>query len=252
MNDDKAAALEIQRLDAPVQARLVEEVHSGRTLVRVLARRLLRRAGWSDSTIRPVVSYGGLVVMDRSNLHGGGLGFGMDYPRALLELGIGRVPRMFEFCAGPGYIGYYLLSLGFCDSLVLADVNPAAVEAASRTLTYNGLADRVTVYTADVLDGIPDTERWDLVVGNPPHFDRSTGDIRTEDRGWALHERFYAGVGRFMRPGGRVVMVENHDGSRAEEFVPMIERGGGRVGRVIDGRDGLGRPDGYYFLESIW
>ena len=34
----------------------------------------------------------------------------------------------------------------------------------------NGLAERVAVYRSDNLDGIRAFERWDLVVGNPPHF----------------------------------------------------------------------------------
>ena len=34
----------------------------------------------------------------------------------------------------------------------------------------NGLQDRVRVYLSDGLNGIPSSEKWDLVVSNPPHF----------------------------------------------------------------------------------
>jgi 16S rRNA G1207 methylase RsmC len=37
----------------------------------------------------------------------------------------------------------------------LADINPEAVEACRLTATQNGLAERVTVYHSDNLDGIP-------------------------------------------------------------------------------------------------
>jgi hypothetical protein len=43
------------------------------------------------------------------------------------------------------------------------------------------LAERVTVYRSDNLDGIPASEQWDLVVGNPPHFvDVSPGELGLE------------------------------------------------------------------------
>jgi tRNA1(Val) A37 N6-methylase TrmN6 len=87
-----------------------------------------------------------------------------------------RQSRVFEWCAGPGFIGFALLGYGFCDTLCLADV-----KACRLTVTQNGLAERVTVYHSDNLDGIPPSERWDLVVGNPPHFvDVSPGELGLE------------------------------------------------------------------------
>ena len=97
---------------------------------------------------------------------------------------------MFEWCAGPGFIGFALLGYGFCDTLCLADVNLEAVEACRRTVTQNRLAERVAVYHSDNLDGIPASEQWDLVVGNPPHFvDISPGELRFHDEDWKLHRR---------------------------------------------------------------
>jgi methylase of polypeptide subunit release factors len=88
-----------------------------------------------------------------------------------------RQSRVFEWCADPGFIGFALLRYGFCDTLSLADINPEAVEACRLTVTQNGLAERVTDYDSDNLEGIPTLEQWDLLVGNPPHFvDISPGD----------------------------------------------------------------------------
>jgi tRNA1(Val) A37 N6-methylase TrmN6 len=51
-------------------------------------------------------------------------------------------------------------------------------------VAQNGLAERVAVYPSDNLDSIPAFERWDLVVGNPPHFsDISPGELRFHDEG---------------------------------------------------------------------
>ena len=115
---------------------------------------------------------------------------------------------------------------GFCETLCLADVNPKAVEACRLTVARNGLSKRVAVYRSENLDGIPRSECWDLVVGNPPHFaDLSPGELRFHDAGWSLHRNF-AAVGNFLKPGGMIVLVENNHGSTAETFRAMIEEAG--------------------------
>jgi tRNA1(Val) A37 N6-methylase TrmN6 len=51
-------------------------------------------------------------------------------------------------------------------------------------VAQNGLAERIAVYRSDNLDGIRAFERWDLVVGNPPHFsDILPGELRFHDEG---------------------------------------------------------------------
>jgi 16S rRNA G1207 methylase RsmC len=57
---------------------------------------------------------------------------------------------------------------GFCKTLCLADINPEAVEACRRTVADNRLEARVSVYASNNLRDIPDGEKWDLVVSNPP------------------------------------------------------------------------------------
>jgi 16S rRNA G1207 methylase RsmC len=98
------------------------------------------------------------------------VGFGQDFIPLLQHLGLPKQKRVFEWCAGPGFIGFSMLGHGLCSSLCLADINPEAVRACQRTVSENGLSDRVSVYCSDNLLNIPATERWDLVVSNPPHF----------------------------------------------------------------------------------
>ena len=176
------------------------------------------------------IAYDSLVVCYTPALVGGGERYGQDY---LAQVGrhMGPVERLFEWCAGPGFIGFALLAQGLCRSLCLADVNPAAVAACRETVRRNGIEDRVAVYQSDCLDAIPPTERWDLVVGNPPHSgtDRALpwGDpLIYRDVGWALHRRFCAAVGRFLRPGADLLIQENGDLSSADVFRPMLAAGG--------------------------
>ena len=244
------------RLEAYLPERLVDEGFSWRTLARILVGKFARKLTggrvaprWSESI---VAYYGQIAVFDKPNHHMGGLAFGRDFPRVLNELGIGRRDRMFEFCAGPGYIGYSLLAAGWCESLVLADIDPDAVSTARFTAAHNDLEDRVVVYRSDALDQIPDSERWDLVVANPPHFSERNPDIRIFDPGWELHRRFYASVASHMNPGGLVVMVESHEGSDPELFEEMIRAGGGQPVAIHPGTDIHGRPNGLYYQLSEW
>src|SRR5215212_221111 len=116
-----------------------------------------------------VTEYHGLKLAWRPELSGGGRGFGQDYVPLVGHL-FGRVGRLYEFCAGPGYIGFSLLANGLCDHLILSDLNPRAVEMMRETVRINELEAQVTVYESDGLDSIPAEEQWDLVVANPPHF----------------------------------------------------------------------------------
>ncbi len=171
--------------------------------------------------------YGDIRVNYREHLDGGGRTSGIEYLPLFHDIGMPRQARVFEWCAGPGFIGFALLGYGFCDTLCLADVNPEAVEACRLTVTQNGLAERVTVHHSDNLDAIPASEQWDLVVGNPPHFiDISPGELRFHDEDWKLHRRFFAMIGRFLKPGGIIVLLENNRGSTVETFRSMIEAAG--------------------------
>lgn len=246
------------RLDAYIPERIVEEAFGGGALLRLAARKLVARFDRRAPTARDesiVAVYAGVAVLDRPGQGRGGLAGGRDFPRVLNELGIGRRPRLFEFCAGPGYIGYSLLAAGWCETLTLSDVDPGAVATARRSAALNGLGDRVAVFESDVLDAIPADRRWDLVVGNPPHFlpDRDQpASIQRFDPGWDVHRRFYRSVKRHMEPGGLVVMFENAAGADLERFERMIDEGGGRLlsNHVGTGLDG--RPNGAVYQVSEW
>ena len=172
--------------------------------------------------------YGNLSVAWTPDLDGGGRSFGQQ-TIALVRTLFGKVDRAYEFCAGPGFIGFSMLAAGLCDSLCLSDINPTAVEAVERTIALNGLADRVTIYESDCLDGIPELEQWDLVVSNPPHFNASRDGVmglRACDPGWDIHRRFYAHVRRHLKANGQCLMQENYTGSSEATFTALLERTG--------------------------
>ena len=82
-------------------------------------------------------AYAELRVSYKRHLDGGGSTFGQDFLPLLRRRGMPKAARAFEWCAGPGFIGFSLLANGLCDTLCLADVNPEAVAACRRTVASN-------------------------------------------------------------------------------------------------------------------
>ncbi|MGZ8402864.1 MAG: methyltransferase [Rhodoplanes sp.] len=191
--------------------------------------------------LRPLFPYrknrfAAITVHYKKHLDGGGRGIGQGFIPFLQSRGMPKQRRVFEWCAGPGFIGFSLLAHDLCETLCLADVNPEAVAACRRTVEANRLSDRVSVYQSDNLKDIPASERWDLVVSNPPHFagdyilgermDEYRGDRRAHDPDWRIHREFFATVAPFLSTGGVIILQENNAGSTAETFRGMVEEAG--------------------------
>ncbi len=178
------------------------------------------------------VKFGDLVVNYLPELDGGGMTFGQQYLDVVARK-LGHAGHVFEYCAGPGFIGFALLASGLCDRLTLADVNPAAVDCCRQTVRDNRLEHCVSVYQSDCLDDIPQAERWDLVVSNPPHWPGSTQEYRDNlrliDPAFIVHRKFYRDVRHFLAEDGSIIFQENGHATRRDQFVPMIEEGGLRV-----------------------
>ena len=173
------------------------------------------------------IRYNNIEVGYLWRLNGGGVLFAHEFVR-LVSQKLGKVNHAFEYCAGPGFIGFALLANNLCDRLTLAELNPNAVEAIKETIKKNNLQDRVTVYQSDCLDSIPRTEQWDLVVGNPPwdisHKEKS--DIRVHDPQGRVHKKFFQDIHKFLKPDGTVLFVEGGEYTCARDFKEMAAAGG--------------------------
>ncbi len=86
---------------------------------------------------------------------------------------------------------------------------------------------------SDNLKNLPADEKFDLIVSNPPHFDREPlttldpVELGNVDQDWLFHRDFYADVHRHLKPGGEVWFLENGDASdstasSAELLLPFI------------------------------
>lgn len=161
---------------------------------------------------------GTLGVSYRHSLEGGGMVCAEPFAQFIRAHCDRRFEHAFEWCAGPGFIGFTLLAEGLCDRLCLADINPAAIDCVRQTIARNRLAGRASCYVSDNFASIPASARFDLVVGNPPSYcglnpahpsyAHYQGDLRVNDPGWRLRRDFYRNVGRHMNPGAWLFVME--------------------------------------------
>lgn len=179
------------------------------------------------------IKYNDIEVAYKENLHGGGIRFGQQFIPVIKEK-FGHVGHIFEFCAGPGFIGFSLLANKLCDKLTLADVNPEAVRVCNETIKANNLESVVSVYLSDCLDNIPETEKWDLVVGNPPHVfchteEEYKKDITLYDPNFNIHKKFYHDIHKFLKSTGSILLQEHTESTSIGDFKEMIEKNGLKI-----------------------
>ncbi len=176
------------------------------------------------------VRYKNITVNYLPILDGGGQDqLNETFVRSVKDL-FGRVNSICEFGCGPGFIGFSLLAHKLCKKLYLIDVNPLAIKACQKTIKENHLENKVTTCLSDALTNVPKSEKWDLVVSNPPHFDgkyiNRPGEILSIDPKWHIHKNFYAKVSKHLTKNGSVLFLENGLGSTPKIFKNMIAKNG--------------------------
>lgn len=176
-----------------------------------------------------------LKIYYQPGMDGGGTWFGQEYVSVVAERYHRKFNHCFEWCSGPGFIGYSLLDHGLTGNLTLADCFEPSMASARETAAdpINDIADRVHVYQSDVIANLPSAKQFDLVVGNPPHFyhplENPTFDRLDCDPGWLTHQEFFANIGERLADDGIILLQENWSGSRPETFEPWIESNGLRM-----------------------
>jgi predicted RNA methylase len=179
----------------------------------------------SGELVEYIWRYRGLNVHYHPGIDGDGTYLAPSYVRFIREYfpRDSHFPSVFEWCAGPAFIGFALVAEGLCDRLCIADINPLAVEYARKTIRSAGLQKRVTTYVSDNLSNIPKEEKFDLVVGNPPgffainphhqDFFRLKRDVKANDADWQIRAKFYDQIRTYLNPGAHVLIgeVEPHN-----------------------------------------
>ena len=175
--------------------------------------------------------YEGINVNYYDHLDGDGRSMAESFVALIKEKYSDRLPFdcCYEWCSGAGFIGFALLAAKVCKRLVLADINPEAVELAKLTVNKNNLEGVVNVYLSDNLRSIPKQEIFDLVVSNPPNYycinplhpsyNYFIGDLRPNDPEWAIHRDFYSNIKNFLSDEA-VLCIEEVDPYATKCFMP--------------------------------
>ena len=131
----------------------------------------------------------------------------------------------FEWCAGPAWIGMWLLENGICKTLVTGDINGESVELVRKTAKNNNYD--VRAYVSDNLNSIPKSEKFDLVISNPPNycniqrshpFGHLRDDLRPSDVDWKIHKDFYSNISSYLNDNARMFISEVEPHSKTVYF----------------------------------
>jgi len=129
-------------------------------------------------------------------------------------------PAVLDLGTGSGCIAVTIAHEKKDARVTAVDVSPDALDVARRNAARNGVADRVTFLHGDLFAPLPAGATFDLVASNPPYiahneFATLQPDVRDHEPrgaldggadGLAFYRRTAAGVGPFLKPGGRLLL----------------------------------------------
>ena len=178
---------------------------------------------------------GGIKLVFPTHLDGGGREMKDDLITAIRATGKSQYNRALEWCAGFGVLGYEILGLNLTKNLVFSDYYDVAIKNCLENANTNNLSDRVTGYVTPCIGNIPLTEKWDLVVSNPPHsengeafFNHMKNDPERQhsyiensarlvvDDKWGIHTEFYASIRDHLTDDADLYIIESVTDTRNE------------------------------------
>jgi methylase of polypeptide subunit release factors len=138
--------------------------------------------------------------------------------------------KIMEMCSGPGFMGFHLLSLGYCDELYLVDVNRENLKHINETRKLNDI-NNVKFIHSNVFDRIKKGDEVDLIISNPPHFktERPNGyrfdneKLLSLDEDMTFHKNFFRDVKNHLNKNGIIILVENCNGVTEEDIRELIK-----------------------------
>lgn len=153
-----------------------------------------------------------------------------------------KYQRAHEWCCGHGAHGFEILNRGISESLCLSDRFLPAVIGCEFTATLNDFDDRVDVYQSFDLNDLPESEKWDLIVADPPHLCRFDGNPdfnedaqrQVVDQDWQSHWIFFQNIKTHMLDDADIFLLEGKYGSSPETFENMINECGLQIVDVFD------------------
>lgn len=127
---------------------------------------------------------------------------------------------------GSGVIGVHACYLGAA-RVVGVDINPAAIRSASYNAEAHGFAGTMQVLQSNLFEALGD-ERFDVITANLPFRNKPAHDVVAMsqwDTDFQTNTRFFEGVGRHLKPKGRIYFVQSNFGEI--EAMKLLARAAG-------------------------
>jgi release factor glutamine methyltransferase len=134
-----------------------------------------------------------------------------------------RQATIVDVCTGSGCIAVSIARLRPRTRVIATDLSRPSLDVARQNATRHGVCDRITWLEGDLLRPLVEQElegRVDVIVSNPPYIaeaDWATlqpevrlfeprGALVAGPQGTELHERLLQEAGRYLSPGGALIM----------------------------------------------
>lgn len=146
--------------------------------------------GRPNSRLVDLNLYCGYKLIYDQSLEGGGIDQRRDFLYVISKVGKRPYKNALEWCAGPGIIGYELLGYNKTIKVSFMDLHKPAIDSCIENAKRNKVEDRVSVYHTDKTINLTNTEKFDLVVANPPHafnYDEWAKSQLTQERPTPAH-----------------------------------------------------------------
>lgn len=175
--------------------------------------------------------------------NGGGDYLALEYIDVIKEWH-GTVDNMLEWCSGPGFIGYGMLASNICKNISFNDMYAPAIEMLERTRDNSNFISNISIYKGHTLESIPLTQKYNIVVGNPPHWKDAESATKClgfnikehkhienilVDADWKSHKQFYKLIKPLLHPQGQIILQENAQGSCPDDFKEIVDQAGLKI-----------------------
>jgi release factor glutamine methyltransferase len=102
-------------------------------------------------------------------------------------------------------------------SVLAVDINPYALQCASRNAENNGVKERIEFRHGDLFQSIKQNERFSLIVFNAPYLPSEPDEEKSWiGKAWAggrngrkIIDRFVMDAPKFLAAGGRILLVQS-------------------------------------------
>ncbi|PVV07317.1 MAG: ribosomal protein L3 N(5)-glutamine methyltransferase [gamma proteobacterium symbiont of Ctena orbiculata] len=134
-------------------------------------------------------------------------------------------PQILDLCCGSGCIGIAAAAYLPESRVDLVDISADVLQVAKRNIAEYGLQERVTSYTSDLFETLPD-KQYDLIVSNPPYVGLAEMEalpheyrhepvlaLQANENGLEIVQRILKQARRYLTPRG-ILIVEVGNSAR--------------------------------------